>query len=130
MAANQCGGSRLDSRPVAADSVFEVDVHQIDEAAGPAATVVVAGEIDLATAPQFGEALEQAGGTGAATVRVDMAGVTFLDSSGISVLVQSQQRLADAGRKLVLHEVTEQVRRVLDISGLEAFFEVSDLPAR
>jgi len=116
---------------VAADSVFEVDVHQSDaEADGPAVTVVVAGEIDLATAPRFGEALEQAGSSGADAVRVDMAGVTFLDSSGISVLVQSQQRLADSGRKLVLHEITEQVRRVLDISGLEAFFEVSDQPAR
>ena len=58
-----------------------------------------------------------------------MGGVTFLDSSGISVLVDAQQRLQDASSKLVLHGVGDQIKRVLEISGLGSFFELSDQAA-
>ena len=54
----------------------------------------------------------------------------FIDSSAISVLVEAQQRLGDEDKGLVLHNLGGQTRRVLEIAGLEDFFELSDLPAR
>jgi anti-sigma B factor antagonist len=64
---------------------------------GDAATVVVAGDVDLASAPSVDAAIEAAIGTaGPMGVVVDLSQVTFLDSSGISALLRGR-RLADEG---------------------------------
>lgn len=103
---------------------FAVDVVP----AQGAVIVRVTGEIDLATSPRLRAALESATDQ-AEVIRVDMSGVTFLDSSGISVLVEAQQRLHESPNRLVLHGVGDSIRRVLEISGLGSFFELSDQPA-
>jgi anti-sigma B factor antagonist len=110
---------------MSSDATFEIDVTEDDEST----LVRVTGEIDLATSPQLREALDRAIGDGVALVRLDMTGVTFLDSSGISVLVDAQQRLQDDSARLVLHGVGDRIKRVLEISGLGSFFELSDQPA-
>jgi anti-sigma B factor antagonist len=101
---------------------FGIDV----DTAGEATVVVVTGELDLATAPKLRAALADLSGA----VRLDLGAVTFLDSSAISVLVEAHQRLAESGNGgLVLHSLAGQTRRVLEIAGLEDFFELSDEPA-
>ena len=93
---------------------------------GDATVLRVTGEVDLATSPQLREACEQAAATTPATVRVDLTQVTFLDSTGISVLVQMHKRLEGQGGALVLHGLSAQARRVLEVAGLDAFFRVTD----
>jgi anti-sigma B factor antagonist len=110
---------------MAVDPGFDVEVSPADGAV----LVRVTGDVDLATSPQLRAALDDAIGAGADAVRLDMGGVTFLDSSGISVLVDAQQRLQDTSSKLVLHGVGDQIKRVLEISGLGSFFELSDQAA-
>jgi anti-sigma B factor antagonist len=110
---------------MAGDPGFDVEVTET----GDAALVRVAGEVDLATSPRLRDALERTIAAGSSVVRLDMTGVTFLDSSGISVLVDTQQRLHAASARLVLHGVGAQTKRVLEISGLGSFFELSDQPA-
>jgi anti-sigma B factor antagonist len=105
---------------------FDVEVTQ----EGPAALIAVSGEVDLSTSPKLRTACMDAAQAGATTVRIDLGNVTFLDSSGISVLVQAQKRLESEGSALVLHRVSGQTRRVLDIAGLNDFFAFSDEPAR
>ena len=109
---------------MAADAPFEVDVIEDDAVM----LVRVAGDVDLATSPQLREGLDRAIVSGAPLVRLDMTAVTFLDSSGISVLVDTQQRLHEASARLVLHGVGDHIKRVLEISGLGSFFELSDQP--
>jgi anti-anti-sigma factor len=109
---------------------LQADLERDDELS---AVLRVAGEIDLATAPILAAALDdvapEGGIAGGKVVRVDMGEVTFLDSSGISVLVESRSRLADAGGHLVLHRTSSQIQRVLEISGLGVLFELeSDAP--
>ena len=110
---------------MAVDPGFDVEVSPADGAV----LVRVTGDVDLATSPQLRAALDEAIGASPDAVRLDMGGVTFLDSSGISVLVDAQQRLQDASSKLVLHGVGDQIKRVLEISGLGSFFELSDQAA-
>jgi len=109
---------------MSADAPFEVDVTE-DHAV---MLVRVAGDVDLATSPQLRDALDRAIASATPLVRLDMTAVTFLDSSGISVLVDTQQRLQEASARLVLHGVGDHVKRVLEISGLGSFFELSDQP--
>jgi anti-anti-sigma factor len=76
--------------------------------------VVVRGEIDAATASILDEAIEDVRGT----VVLDLGAVTFLDSSGVRVLLRHHQRREDAGAQLVLIELSRPVRRVLDAAGV------------
>jgi anti-sigma B factor antagonist len=86
--------------------------------------VTVAGELDLATAPQLEAVFEAVDATSSDRVLVDLAAVTFLDSSGIRALVRAKRRLDGIGAPLVVDAVSDSARQVLDVSGvLEALSE-------
>jgi anti-sigma B factor antagonist len=51
-------------------------------------------------------------------VRIDMAGVQFIDSSGLRVLIGAHQRAATAKRKLLIGRPSKSVLRIIEISGL------------
>jgi len=77
--------------------------------------VVVRGEVDLAEAPKLEEVLGQLDGK---DIVVDLAGLTFIDSSGIGALVRAQN--AAAAHECTLRTVGEHgiVRRALEVVGL------------
>ena len=91
--------------------------------------ISVAGDLDLATAPELQAECDKAVADKPDVVRLDLSSLTFLDSSGISVLVKTHHELEEAGAKLVLHQLDDRTRRVLDVAGLADFFERSDQPA-
>jgi anti-sigma B factor antagonist len=100
----------------------------MDVAVTTAATHTVVrceGELDLATAPELAAALDALDGD-AGPVVVDLTDVGFLDSSGLSTLLQARQRLADAGAELRLVVTRPSILRVLDVTGLTDVFAVYD----
>lgn len=85
--------------------------------------VRVVGEIDLATAPELRDMLAEVPTYGA--IVVDLSEVTFLDSTGLSVLVASWKRFSDSGKgsfRLVVNR--SAVQRVLEVTGLAQVFSV------
>ena len=74
------------------------------------------GELDLATAPLLKEALVDLGSE--RDVHLDLALLTFLDSSGLHVLVALAQSL-DGNRSVVLVNPSTAVRRCLEITGID-----------
>ena len=96
------------------DEPVEISVRED----GDGTVITVAGEVDISTSPALRDACLEAVNDGAGAVGLDLEGVTFLDSSGISVLVQARQRLVSMGRTLELRAVSRPVRRVLEVSGL------------
>jgi anti-sigma B factor antagonist len=86
---------------------------------GPEARVVVAGEVDAHTSPELARGFEEALAGGATSLIVDVAGVSFIDSSGLRVLVQTRQRVTDAGGTLELRQPTDTVVRLLELTGLQ-----------
>lgn len=83
----------------------------------------LAGEIDAHTAPSLGEALD---GTDSTSVTLDMSGVSFMDSSGLRVIITATERLRERGGDLVLAKPTSTVRRLVDVAGLSEHFTISD----
>jgi anti-anti-sigma factor len=63
----------------------------------PSATVVLDGEIDIATAPAIRRCLMAAISGGSVHLAVDMSGVTFLGATGIGVMVAAANRAREAG---------------------------------
>jgi anti-sigma B factor antagonist len=81
--------------------------------------VRVIGEIDLATAPRFEDCLRQLDGQ---PITVDFSAVTFMDASGISVLVATHQRARDGA--FTLRGVQPAQMRVLEITGVADHFNL------
>ena len=64
----------------------------------PVVTVTISGEIDIATSQAMRDAL--ATGPGRAHLEVDLSAVTFMDASGIGVLLTARQKAVDSGGSL------------------------------
>jgi anti-sigma B factor antagonist len=84
------------------------------------AAVVLDGEIDISTCPAIRRFLMAAISSGDVRLAVDMSGVTFIDASGIGVLVAAANRARQAGGGLSLLAPSPQVRRLLDVFHLDA----------
>jgi anti-sigma B factor antagonist len=88
--------------------------------------VAVAGEIDVATSPELDQAIEGVL-EHASSITIDLSATTFIDSSGLGVLVSALKRARGLGHESVtLRGVQEPVRRVLEITGLTELFAVED----
>lgn len=85
--------------------------------------VVVAGELDMATAGQLAAVAKSALADEQATaLSIGLAGVTFIDSTGLGALVEVKNRADALEIPLTLHAPSERVLEVLRLTGmLEAF---------
>ena len=94
-------------------------VAEFEVQSGPG-RVVVAGEIDLRTSPELREALADASTVEGSELVIDLTGVTFIDSSGISELL----RASNAGHRLTLRHPAASVRRLFALAGLDQVADV------
>ena len=94
---------------------------------GRGCTVVeLHGDLDMATAPPLRECLQKLLDAGDRQVVVDMAGVSFMDSSALGALVTSFKALREAGGRLSLAAVQPPVRSVLSITSVDEVIDVFD----
>lgn len=92
------------------------------------AVVAVRGELDLASVDQMRSALASALAECPAEVVVDLSGATFVDSSGLGVIVGAEGRRDASGagqRRVVVRGASHAVRRVFEVAGLESLLERS-----
>lgn len=83
-------------------------------------TVSVAGELDQSTAPELRTALTDAlGGDNEAGVLVDLSDCNFIDSTGLSLLVEAKRRLAEDHRRFGVCCADADVRRLLELTGID-----------
>jgi anti-anti-sigma factor len=80
--------------------------------------LAISGELDLASTPQLEEALERVRDADCELLILDLREVTFMDSTGLSVLVKANQRAYDAGRRLAVVKGSPQVQRLLSLTGV------------
>jgi anti-sigma B factor antagonist len=90
------------------------------ECATDASAVVlrVEGEIDLETAPAFDAEIRRIIEAQPERVLIDLAGVEFIDSTGLSALIRADQGATAAGQQLSLRGGSSQVRRLFELTGL------------
>jgi anti-anti-sigma factor len=92
---------------------------------GPVVVARLVGEIDLSNAKAIGSLVAGAVPNDAAGVVLDLSATTYLDSSGVHLVFQLAERLADRQQKLAL-AIPEgsRVRRVLDLVNVSAMVPV------
>jgi anti-sigma B factor antagonist len=93
--------------------------------------VIAAGEIDLYTAPRLHSELAAVIANSAPETRivVDMSGVEFCDSTGMNVLLSCLRQARERGGELELAAPRPAVKKILQVTGLDAVFTVSTDPA-
>ena len=86
------------------------------------------GEIDAASVAPLQRRLDEVIGSTAGAVALDMSGVSFIDSTGIRLLVTVHRRLSAQRRSFVLSAISPQTRKVLDLAGLRKMLGTDDTP--
>ena len=93
---------------------------------GERTVIALVGDLDPHTAPQVHDAIDAVVGTDGVThVALDLAGIAFIDSSGLRAFVAGREVLAQAGIEMALRNPSANTRRLLDITGLGEIIEVA-----
>lgn len=90
------------------------------------AVVTVIGEVDLESASQLGDHALVAMQDVCPDVALDLSGVTFMDSTGLKVLLSIQRRADLASGSFAIAGATRPVRKILSLTGLDQTFHIFD----
>ena len=105
------------------------DLELYEEMLGDDRLIVAIGEIDHSTAPRMADALRMATLDGEGRVVLDMTRTRFIDSAGVSTLLNGLRRLTRQHRKLILVCPQGAPRRVFEMAGLVGTFELVETVA-
>jgi anti-anti-sigma factor len=103
-----------DVTALSAQSRREGDVH----------TIALRGELDLAAEDAVARELAAAERSDAGAIVLDLSEVTFIDSSGIRLLLLANTRSRANGNRLVLRRPSERVLDVLRLCGVERILPI------
>ena len=103
------------------------DILQVqEERLGEAHLIAASGEIDQVTSRILADALRRATLTGRGRVVLDLSDTSFIDSAGISTLLNGLRRLTRQRRKMVVVCPPGPPRRVFELLGLVGTFDLVD----
>ena len=88
------------------------------------AVIEVAGELDLGSVEQLREVALDIFATGQMNLALDLAGVTFVDSTGIGAIVDISNHASERNGSFTILNPSPQAMRVLQITGLDRHIEV------
>jgi anti-anti-sigma factor len=111
---------RTATGPDARDVVLTLQTR----ADGREAVIVITGELDMASAPDFEREAEAVLATPVDRLVLDLAGLGFLDSSGIAVFHRADRRMAERGGQLILDHVPASIQRILELCGMADAFTI------
>lgn len=102
------------------DFSVEIDADRSDGEV----VVTPAGELDLAAAPELEARLAEAESAAPKLIVVDMAGVGFIDSTGLRVLLGAAAQARERGGRFQLSAPTEQVSKLLELTRSATVLEI------
>ena len=102
---------------------YQCAVDVVDDTG--ALRVRVSGEIDMACAPNLLDTLLAADVPRGGTLVLDLAGVTFMDSTGISALLEAHRQRTEGGSTFTVVEVPPLIAKMLHVTGVDTYLDVS-----
>ena len=123
--AGRWGRGTTDEKEIAVvEPGLQVNVESASDGAGSWPMLRVSGEVDIQTSPILEQHLARVLDQGSTSIVIDLAEVTFLDSTGLSVLVAGLKRCQGSGGDLRVASPQPNVRRVLEVTGLADVFHL------
>lgn len=99
---------------------MDITIHEAD-----GKTVAeLSGTLDTTSAPDVGSELENRIGAGDSKIIVDLAGVEFVSSAGLRILLVAAKKLRASGGDLAVCSLNETVQEVFDMSGFSSILKV------
>lgn len=98
----------------------QLTITRRDAATGPVLEIV--GDLDYASAPDLRQALDPLTLTGGQLLVVDLAGLEYCDSSGLSALLAAWNLASENGARIALAAVPADTARILSLTGLDRVF--------
>ena len=91
---------------------------------GDCSRVVLKGELDLSGVDRVREALEQAAQQPVRMIALDLAELTFLDSTGLEVILRAARREQEGGRRLVVARPSLYVRKLFELTAIDQSLDI------
>ncbi len=96
------------------------------ERQGDVHTIALVGELDLATTDAVQYELLEVEASDALSIVIDLAGLTFMDSTGLRLLIAAHARSRADRHRLVLLRGPRSIQRVLELCGVERLLPFAD----
>lgn len=93
---------------------------------GTATVVSLTGDVDLHSSPEVHRVLVMVAGEEPARIVLDLADVTYMDSSGVGTIVEVFRRVQAYGGRLIVVAPNPRVRSLFQITQLERIFTILD----
>lgn len=94
--------------------------------------LTITGRVDAATAPRLKEALDAVCSAGRYQIVLDLAGMEYISSPGLRVLIEARKRVRDwkitniEGGDIRIANMPPRIKEVFDLTGFTALFEIFD----
>ena len=102
--------------------LLRLDIEHHDDHA----VITATGEIDAGTAPEVASAVTETLAGRGVRVLLDFAEVTFIDSSGLGMLVKAHREAADAGSAFAVVSPSDHTRKLIRVLGLDQLLSIYD----
>ncbi len=106
-------------------SPFEVTIEQ----RGPAVHLTLVGELDISTATRLEDDVRRIEAERPETIVLDLQRLTFMDSTGLRLLITADARAREDGRRVAIVQGNEMVQRVLRLTRLDERLTIVEDPA-
>jgi anti-sigma B factor antagonist len=104
---------------------FELTIDEQDDQVH----VSMRGDLDISTAPRLEDELRRLEAQGPQTLVLDLQELSFMDSTGLRLLITADARAREQSRRLVLVRGNDMIQRVLRITRLDERLEIVDDPS-
>jgi anti-sigma B factor antagonist len=104
----------------------ERGLELVRQVAGARTVLVLDGDLDVHSSPLVQQAVARAIDEGASEVVLDLAGIRFVDSSGIGVLIACHKRASTQHGRLVLRSPSPRVARLLAVTALDRVLAIDN----
>ena len=102
----------------------ELTIRSVRE--GEVHTIALTGELDLSSADAVEKELARAEASDAQTILLDLSGLSFMDSTGVRLVVTAHARSRADADRLTLRRGQAAVQRVMELSGVDALLPFED----
>ena len=102
-----------------------MDAQVYSELEGDTLAVSIKGEIDHHSAPSIREAIDRdVFFYRTPKVVLDLSSIDFMDSSGLGLILGRYRKIKDMGSELILKDPTEEIMKIIKLSGVDKFIKI------
>ena len=107
-------------------SILELKAEKADSGT---VRLVLAGELDISSAPHLEDELTRAEESAPPVIVLDLRSLEFMDSTGLRTVVTADGRAREQGRRLAIVRGPEAVHRIFSVTRLDERLDIIDDPA-